>query len=90
MCRKKIFCCCRGLIPRDELDFVLTSPYNHSDDTFPDKIDVYLQPETYGLTTWRKLRNVKEIAAPPPIQFEFRPKTGKIIAYNNVSCFICS
>lgn len=73
------------MIPRDELDFVLDSPYNHSYDTFPDKIDVYLQPETYGVTTWRKLRNSKEIPPPPSIQFTFRQKKPEDTVYNSVS-----
>lgn len=89
--KKKGFC--RGLIPRDELDFVLSSPYNHTGDTFPDKVDIYLQPETYGVATWRRLRNVKEIPPPPPIQFEFRPKKSKAVAYNDVRwllvCYKC-
>lgn len=90
MGEEHIFNFFRGLIPRDELDFVLDSPYNHSFETFPEKVDVYLQPETYGLVTWRKLRNVKDIPPPPPIQFGFRQKRSgsaggiKEVAYNNV------
>lgn len=75
----------RGAIPRDELDFVLDSPYNQSYDTFPDKIDVYLQPESYGMPTWRKLRNSKEIPPPPAIQYStFRTKKMGDVAYNEV------
>ncbi|XP_068632178.1 protein CFAP276 [Battus philenor] len=50
-------------IPDDSLDIVLASTYNHSDEHFADKEDLYLQPETIGCETWRKLRNT--IAKPP-------------------------
>lgn len=75
----------RGLTPQDELDFLLDSPYDHSYDTFPDKIDVFLQPETYGIITWRKLRNYKEIPPPPSIQYTFRQRKAGDVTYNDVS-----
>lgn len=48
-------------VPNDELDLVLTTSYNHSEEQFPDQIDVYLQPETVNQTTWRKLRNLRKV-----------------------------
>nr|XP_037872991.1 protein C1orf194 homolog isoform X2 [Bombyx mori] len=44
-------------LPDDSLDFILTSKYNHSTEQFADKVDVFLQPETIGCETWRRLRN---------------------------------
>lgn len=51
----------RGLIPQDELDFVLDAAYVHDTEIFPDRVDVYLQKETKGLATWRRLTNSKEV-----------------------------
>ncbi|XP_030758708.1 uncharacterized protein LOC115884309 [Sitophilus oryzae] len=50
-----------GLIPTDDLDFVLTSTYDHSSEFFPEKLDTYLQPETHGINTWRRLRNTRDL-----------------------------
>lgn len=49
------------MIPQDDLDFVLSSSYNHNKDVFPDKVDVLLQDETIGVDTWRRLRNTTDI-----------------------------
>ncbi|EFA07888.1 hypothetical protein TcasGA2_TC005463 [Tribolium castaneum] len=51
----------RDLIPGDDLDFILNSPYDHSQEIFPDPIDIYLQPETLGQVTWRRLRNTSDL-----------------------------
>ncbi|XP_055386350.1 protein CFAP276 [Condylostylus longicornis] len=53
------------LIPKDTLDFILQSNYNHSKETFPCKTDVYLQNETMGKKTFRVLRNQREIYVEP-------------------------
>ncbi|XP_023015628.1 uncharacterized protein [Leptinotarsa decemlineata] len=50
-----------NLIPNDQLDFVLSSSYNQSDEIFPDTVDVYLQPESQGIHTWRRLRNTRDL-----------------------------
>ncbi|KAI8435681.1 hypothetical protein MSG28_003940 [Choristoneura fumiferana] len=44
-------------LPKDSLDLVLTSTYNQSTEKFADKEDLYIQPETIGCETWRRLRN---------------------------------
>ncbi|CAB0003924.1 unnamed protein product, partial [Nesidiocoris tenuis] len=48
--------CCA---PKDSLDIVLTSVYDHSQDTFYQKPWPFTQPETVGLPTFRLLRNVR-------------------------------
>lgn len=50
-----------NLIPNDDLDFKLQSPYVHGVDIFPDCIDVVMQAETMGIDTWRRLRNTRDI-----------------------------
>ncbi|CAG9093441.1 unnamed protein product [Plutella xylostella] len=45
-------------VPQDSLDFMLEATYNHTTEFFPDKVDLYLQPETHGCITRRQLRNV--------------------------------
>ncbi|KAL4709923.1 hypothetical protein ACJJTC_003886 [Scirpophaga incertulas] len=57
-------------LPDDRLDVVLTATYNHSTDCFADKEDIYIQPETIGCETWRKLRNT--IAKEPLIKISLR------------------
>ncbi|XP_018571568.1 uncharacterized protein LOC108911184 [Anoplophora glabripennis] len=54
-----------GLIPKDDLDFVLASCYNHSEEIFPDPIDVFLQPDSEDLASWRKLRNYRLVSLDP-------------------------
>lgn len=44
-------------LPEDSLDLVLAATYNHSTERFADKEDLYMQPETIGCDTWRRLRN---------------------------------
>lgn len=51
----------------DSLDFVLESSYNPNLESFPDKMDPYIQPETLGLPTWRRLRNTIYIEPKRPI-----------------------
>lgn len=50
-----------NLVPHDDLDFKLQSPYVHGVDLFPDCIDVVMQAETIGTDTWRRLRNTRDI-----------------------------
>lgn len=47
-------------LPDDSLDFILAATYNHSTERFADKEDLYLQPETIGCSTWRRLRNTND------------------------------
>lgn len=49
--------------PKDSLDIVLSSEYNHSDDLFRQKEDVMKQPDA----TFRRLRNTKDIYIKPPV-----------------------
>ncbi|KAL1497694.1 hypothetical protein ABEB36_008612 [Hypothenemus hampei] len=50
-----------NLIPKDDLDFILNSTFDESSDLFPNKIDIYIQPETQGVLTWRRLRNTRDV-----------------------------
>ncbi|KPJ08293.1 hypothetical protein RR48_13032 [Papilio machaon] len=50
-------------IPEDSLDIILAATYDHSYEHFADKEDLYLQPETRGCETWRRLRNT--VGKPP-------------------------
>lgn len=51
-----------GTIPKDELDFILSAHYDHSTETFSDKVDLYIQPESVNTTgTWKRLRNTFDI-----------------------------
>ncbi|KAF5282503.1 hypothetical protein FQR65_LT14273 [Abscondita terminalis] len=52
-------------VPSDSLDFILESTYDHSKEIFPEKTDCYLQPDTIGATTWRRLRNTRDL---PPVR----------------------
>ncbi|XP_018323904.1 uncharacterized protein LOC108736107 [Agrilus planipennis] len=54
----------KGLIPQDDLDFVMVATYDHSFDTFQDRVDTVLQPETRGINTWRRLRNTRDVQPP--------------------------
>ncbi|XP_012216314.2 cilia- and flagella-associated protein 276 [Linepithema humile] len=56
----------RFQVPKDALDFALTSVYAHSRDTLVPKMYVPMQPETLGKETWRVLRNEIKIVPEPP------------------------
>ncbi|XP_058824541.1 cilia- and flagella-associated protein 276 isoform X4 [Topomyia yanbarensis] len=51
-----------GPIPRDSLDINLASQYNHSEELFKDRKHVVLQDETLGCTTFRRLRNTRDLS----------------------------
>ncbi|CAH0579208.1 unnamed protein product [Chrysodeixis includens] len=51
-------------LPEDSLDLVLGATYNHTTEKFADKEDLYIQPETIGCTTWRRLRNTYDKRPP--------------------------
>uniref|UniRef100_A0A1B0CZZ7 Uncharacterized protein n=2 Tax=Phlebotomus papatasi TaxID=29031 RepID=A0A1B0CZZ7_PHLPP len=53
-----------GDTPKDSLDVVLSSRYNHSDDLWHTKAQIYTQPETCGQATFRRLRNSVDSPAP--------------------------
>ncbi|XP_046988968.1 uncharacterized protein LOC124594644 [Schistocerca americana] len=56
-------------VPRDSLDLALSANYDHARELFPEKCDVLLQPETLGVATWRKDRNVRlELVPQPPFR----------------------
>lgn len=48
-------------IPRDTLDLVLQSQYQHGNEVFAEKEDAVLSHETVGRRTFRRLRNTKDI-----------------------------
>ncbi|XP_055545891.1 cilia- and flagella-associated protein 276 [Wyeomyia smithii] len=51
-----------GPIPRDSLDINLASQYDHSTELFKGKNEVVLQEETLGCTTFRRLRNTRDLS----------------------------
>jgi hypothetical protein len=81
------------LLPHDDLDFILASPYDHSLEIFPEPIDVYLQAETTGKPTWRRLRNTSDLkssldARAGIVPRPTRPNWPEILPYklNKVRC----
>ncbi|CRL07755.1 CLUMA_CG020709, isoform A [Clunio marinus] len=64
--------------PRDSLDIILSSEYNHSDDLFRDKEEVFRQPETNDKETFRRLRNTQDIYINPPVYLSHPLKIGGI------------
>lgn len=40
---------------------MLDASYDQDTEVFPDTVDVYLQKETKGVSTWRRLTNSKEV-----------------------------
>ncbi|CAK1595858.1 unnamed protein product [Parnassius mnemosyne] len=65
-------------IPDDSLDIVLAATYNHSTEHFADKEDLYLQRETLGCDTWRRLRNTFDKQPPVVIPLGHPMKRGGI------------
>jgi len=55
--------------PRDDLDFVVKSQYNHHKEFLKSKAETLFQPETIGMYHGRKLKN-KPPSPPPVIQQE--------------------
>ncbi|KAK9512529.1 hypothetical protein O3M35_000932 [Rhynocoris fuscipes] len=54
--RRNLKCPCS---PKDSLDFMLTTVYDHAKDTFPETNFIYMQPENVGLPSYKLLRNVR-------------------------------
>lgn len=48
-------------VPKDSLDLVLQSQYEHQNELFPDKPDIVLQHETVGRKTFRRIRNTRDL-----------------------------
>lgn len=46
-----------SLIPKDSLEFILQSRYNHNLELFGDKVDTLLQKESVGEPSFRRIRN---------------------------------
>ncbi|XP_026753931.2 cilia- and flagella-associated protein 276 [Galleria mellonella] len=65
-------------LPDDSLDFILSATYNHSTEQFADKEDLYLQPETHGCDTWRRLRNTFNKCPPVVIPLGHPMKLGGV------------
>ncbi|XP_049868859.1 protein CFAP276 [Pectinophora gossypiella] len=65
-------------VPQDSLDIVLAATYNHSTERFADCEDLYLQPETHGCDTWRRMRNTYDKAPPVFIPLGHPMKRGGI------------
>lgn len=61
-------------LPKDSLDLILTTTYNQSTETFADKEDIYLQAETIGCDTWRRLRNTFDKKPPTYIPMVSYPE----------------
>ncbi|XP_030024987.1 uncharacterized protein LOC115443646 [Manduca sexta] len=62
----------------DNLDLILAATYNHSTEKFADKEDLYLQPETHGCDTWRRLRNTYDKRPPVMVPLGHPMKRGGI------------
>ncbi|XP_026333052.1 uncharacterized protein C1orf194 [Hyposmocoma kahamanoa] len=65
-------------IPEESLDIVLAATYNHSTEFMADKVDLYLQPETHGCETWRRIRNTCDKPPPTVIPLGHPMKRGGI------------
>ncbi|CAB3223761.1 unnamed protein product [Arctia plantaginis] len=65
-------------LPEDSLDLVLAATYNQSTEKFADREDLYLQPETIGCDTWRRLRNTYDKHPPVVIPSGHPMKRGGI------------
>ncbi|XP_013199647.1 cilia- and flagella-associated protein 276 [Amyelois transitella] len=65
-------------LPEDSLDLVLAACYNQSTEKFADKEDLYIQPETQGHDTWRRLRNTLDKIPPAAIPQGHPMKRGGI------------
>ncbi|KAL0840983.1 hypothetical protein ABMA28_014764 [Loxostege sticticalis] len=65
-------------LPDDSLDLILAATYNHSTEIFADKEDLYLQPETIGCDTWRRLRNAYDKHPPKQVHLGHPMKCGGI------------
>ncbi|XP_026490857.1 protein CFAP276 [Vanessa tameamea] len=65
-------------LPHDSLDLVLAATYNQSSEYFADKEDLYLQAETIGCDTWRRLRNTYDKLPPVVIPLGHPMKRGGI------------
>jgi hypothetical protein len=66
------------------LDLILSSEYNHSDELFKAKQEVFTQPETIEKTTFRRLRNTHDFYIPPPIYLSHPLKKGGITERNSI------
>ena len=64
--------------PKDSLDIILSSEYNHSDDLFNPVHDVVKQPETNDKITFRRLRNTKDVYIKPPVHLSHPLKIGGV------------
>lgn len=71
-----------NLVPQDELDFALTSGFNQTDQLWSTNTDIYVQPESRNVETWRRLRNTRDLTPDREQQatseFEEQPKKRKI------------
>lgn len=50
-------------VPTDSLDLLLQSQYQHDRELFADKVDIVLQPETMGRSTFRRIRNTQDLTS---------------------------
>ena len=62
--------------PKDSLDIILASEYDHSNDLFLKKQEVFKQPETIEKMTFRRLKNTRDVKIEPPIYLSHPLKKG--------------
>lgn len=67
-------------IPKDSLDIVLASEYDHATDFLFKRAEVFTQPETLDKRTFRRLKNQKDIVIKPPVPMS-HPKTQGFISF---------
>lgn len=60
-------------IPKDSLDIVLASEYDHAKNFLFKRAQIFTQPETLDKRTFRRLKNQKDIIIKPPV-FLSHPK----------------
>ena len=65
---------CRS--PKDSLDIMLASEYDHSNDLFLKKEEVFKQPETNDKMTFRRLKNTRDVNIKPPVYLSHPLKKG--------------
>ncbi|KAL7015760.1 hypothetical protein ACKWTF_016658 [Chironomus riparius] len=64
--------------PKDSLDIILASEYDHSNDLFLKKQEVFTQPETIEKMTFRRLKNTRDVKIEPPVYLSHPLKRGGI------------
>ncbi|KAL7306906.1 uncharacterized protein LOC106651180 [Trichogramma pretiosum] len=65
-------------VPKDSLDFMLSSIYYHDKDLFVPKMYTAIQPESIDKETWRQLRNQIKVYSKPSVPLGHEIKYAEI------------